>query len=112
MYIKAETFQKLMEYKVNDRKIRRHAWPDEPLFDAPSDNALTQRVIGFFKAKGLRVQTHDFRKTFLTNLYNKGHDIVQVKEFVGHSSVKVTERYIQADKEKAIAAAAGLLDDM
>ena len=112
MYIKAETFQKLLEYKLNDRKIRRHAWPDTQVFPTPTDNALTQKVIGFFKAKGLRVQTHDFRKTMLTNLYNKEHNIVQVKEFVGHSSIKTTQGYIQYDKEKAIAAAAELIDEM
>ena len=55
VYIRADTFQKLTDYKVNVRKIRKNAWPDTQVFETPSDNALTMRVIKFFKAKGIRV---------------------------------------------------------
>jgi excisionase family DNA binding protein len=43
------------------------------------------------KIKGLRF--HDLRHTFATRLVEKGVDIITIKELLGHSSVKVTERY-------------------
>jgi len=40
---------------------------------------------------GLRF--HDLRHTFATRLVEKGVDLITVKNLLGHSTVKVTERY-------------------
>lgn len=41
--------------------------------------------------EGLRF--HDLRHTFATRLIERGADIITVKELLGHSSVRITERY-------------------
>jgi len=50
------------------------------------------------KIKGLRF--HDLRHTFASRLVERGVDIVRVKELLGHSSVKVTERYTHSNQEE------------
>lgn len=46
---------------------------------------------------------HDMRRTFATNLFNLGVDIVTVKDMMGHSNIATTQRYDKrgADKMKA-----------
>ena len=44
--------------------------------------------------------SHDLRHTFATRLLEKGVDIRVVQELLGHSSVKVTERYTHPNKAR------------
>ena len=39
---------------------------------------------------------HDLRHTFATMLLLKGANLIQIKELLGHSSVKITEMYLDA----------------
>lgn len=39
------------------------------------------------------VTVHLFRKTFATNLYNSGCDIVIIKELLGHANIATTEKH-------------------
>jgi len=41
---------------------------------------------------------HDLRRTYATSLYQIGHDILTVKEGLGHASVTTTQKYIRNDK--------------
>ncbi|MFC2164051.1 tyrosine-type recombinase/integrase [Acidobacteriota bacterium] len=43
---------------------------------------------------------HDLRHTFASRLIERGVDIIKVKEFLGHSTVRTTERYIHPDREE------------
>ena len=47
---------------------------------------------------GLRF--HDLRHTFASRLVESGADIITVKELLGHSSVKITERYTHSQGEQ------------
>jgi len=53
--------------------------------------------------EGLRF--HDLRHTFASRLTEKGVDLITVKDLLGHSTVKVTERYTHSNmnqKRKAV----------
>lgn len=47
---------------------------------------------------------HDMRRTFATNLFNLGVDIVTVKDMMGHSNIATTQRYDKRGAEKMKAA--------
>jgi excisionase family DNA binding protein len=49
------------------------------------------------KVKGLRF--HDLRHTFASRLIQQGADIITVKDLLGHSSVRMTERYTHSNSE-------------
>ncbi|MHA2029699.1 MAG: tyrosine-type recombinase/integrase [Candidatus Kariarchaeaceae archaeon] len=42
---------------------------------------------------------HDFRRAFITRLYNKTKDLVLCQRLAGHASIKTTQRYIIDDIE-------------
>ena len=49
------------------------------------------------KNAGLRYRKfHDLRHTFATLMLAKGCDLITLKELMGHSSIKITEIYLQA----------------
>ncbi|MGB6681828.1 MAG: tyrosine-type recombinase/integrase [Candidatus Bathyarchaeia archaeon] len=62
-------------------------------------NAACRRA----KISGLRF--HDLRHSFASRLIERGVDLITVKELLGHSSVKITERYTHScgeQKERAV----------
>lgn len=46
------------------------------------------------------ISTHSFRKTFATNAFNQTKDLVFVQKLLNHSSVSITQRYINVDQER------------
>jgi len=60
------------------------------------------------KIEGLRF--HDLRHTFATRLIARGVDIITVKDLLGHSSVRITEKYAHSNisrKKEAVKALDG-----
>ena len=53
---------------------------------------------------------HALRHTCASRLVNKGVDLYVVKEYLGHSSIQVTERYAHLSPDK-LAYAAGILEE-
>ena len=50
----------------------------------------------FFEGKGIKVTSHDFRKTRATNLYRYEHwTILQIAAYLGHADIRTTQKYIE-----------------
>jgi site-specific recombinase XerD len=58
---------------------------------------------------GLRF--HDLRHTFASRLVENGVDLITVKDLLGHSTVKVTERYTHPNKSLKRKAVESLVQD-
>ena len=82
----------------------------EFLFTNPKTGEPLKDVKTAFKSACRRaniknLRFHDLRHTFATRLVESGVDIITVKELLGHSTVKITERYTHPNqklKEKAV----------
>ena len=46
----------------------------------------------------------------MTDLYDKNHDILLVRDFVCHKSARTTELYIEQNKDKVFGKVAELID--
>jgi len=51
------------------------------------------------------VRIHDLRHSFASFLINSGRSLYEVKELLGHHSIKVTERYAHLQNDTLVAAA-------
>lgn len=59
-------------------------------------NKWVKRVKQYFKREhGMDVQTHNFRKTAVTEFFNVSKDIVATSKYIGHSNVKTTSHYVE-----------------
>ena len=75
-------------------------------------NKWVKKVNKFFEKHGHPgVMSHNFRVTRATELYNKTKNIVKVKDWLGHSDVKITQRYIQVRKEETQRDVVDLFDE-
>ena len=52
------------------------------------------------KAGIKNLRFHDLRHTFASRLIERGADIIRVKELLGHSTVRITERYLHSNREE------------
>jgi integrase len=75
---------------VLERRIKNS--PSGQLFNIGSVKTAFNTAV---KRAGIKkVRFHDLRRTFATHLRDAGVDITIICEILGHSSVKVTERYL------------------
>lgn len=68
------------------------------------DKALTHKAIGhiferWLAGRGLKINPHQLRRTFATELYRRGVDLFTIQRLLGHSDPKTTLRYIMASSE-------------
>ena len=54
----------------------------------------------FFKKHKLNVKSHDFRVTQATEFYRDTQDIVKTQNFIGHSKVETTLRYVKLARKE------------
>ena len=72
-------------------------------------NKWVKKVTKFFNKKGLKVQSHDFRVTTATEMYEQTKDIVAVQQYLSHSDIKTTQRYVKKAKGTMLAQAGTLI---
>ena len=77
--------------------------PSMPLFTSQKGrhfnvNTMCQLFLNVFSDCGLKgASSHTPRRTFITRLANKGIGVRVLAKFAGHSSIAVTQRYIDVD---------------
>jgi integrase/recombinase XerD len=74
--------------------------------NAISPNSLTCILIKLYKDTGLEKKSgHSGRRSFLTNLADKGVGIHILKELAGHQNIQTTARYLATSPTKLLNAA-------
>ena len=79
------------------------------VFETPNAHAFMLKMLRFFKKLPFKFQSHNFRTTTLTDLYNETKDIITVQRFAGHRSIKTTQGYIKKDQLKVNKQVAAML---
>ena len=60
------------------------------------NNAISKRLYHYAKKYGLKtIKPHNIRRSYATNLSRKGVNIAVISKALGHSSLVVTERYLE-----------------
>ena len=72
-------------------------------------NALSQLIKRLYERSGIKgASSHSGRRSFITNLANKGVNVRVIAELASHKSIQTTQRYIEAS-ETTLANAVDLL---
>lgn len=85
-------------------RLRRYPSATVPLFltstsNPFSANLMAQHFYWLFRAAGIYASSHSMRRTFITNLANKGIGVRVLASIAGHRSIAVTQRYIDVNDE-------------
>ena len=97
--------QKLREELAAYLALRKDAQPNHPLFvtagrKAFSPNVMAQHFHYLFKRAGIAgASSHSMRRSFITNLANKGIGVRVLASLAGHRSIAVTQRYIDVNDD-------------
>ena len=53
-----------------------------------------QMVLERYPVNGKQVRPHDLRRTYARSLYDAGMSLLAIKQNLGHSNLRTTEKYI------------------
>lgn len=97
--------QKLRDELDSYLKLRKPQDIKHPLFVTAgrrgfSASVMTQHFFWLFRTAGITgASSHSMRRTFITNLANKGIGVRVLASLAGHKSIAVTQRYIDVNDE-------------
>lgn len=93
IFISEKMYNELQEY-INNNNNCVIGLSDELIF--PMSTSNVNRIVAKWGNKiGVEVTPHDLRRTACSNLINNNVNIRYIQEFMGHSSMAITERYIK-----------------
>lgn len=84
--------------------------PSRPLFESQkgghfSANTMCQLFLEIYKACGFKdASSHSGRRTFITRMAAQGVGVRVLAALAGHSSIQVTQRYIDVNEDQLAAA--------
>ena len=96
------------ELRLYARTLARKG--NQPLFVSKwgkrmSSNSMVQVFGRFYRAAGLtNASSHSGRRSFITNLANKGVSVRVIAAISGHKSISTTQRYIEVGEHQLRAA--------
>jgi integrase/recombinase XerD len=110
IYITDKKIQQcLIEYiqarKLESESKRKIFSLNQPLFLSQKGSHFTNKTLSklfdtIYKNSGLKATSHSGRRTFATNLIEKGVDIRSVQVLMGHSNINQTAEYVQHNPER------------
>ncbi|MDY5128095.1 MULTISPECIES: tyrosine-type recombinase/integrase [Actinotignum] len=91
--------------EMEERLIMTGTW----LFPGSKEGHLSAAWVGRLARRELRDgwTLHTLRHRFATRAYIEGHDLMAVKDLLGHESVATTQRYVRSDAQAMRAAMLG-----
>jgi site-specific recombinase XerD len=66
-----------------------------------SVKAIQKKMERYAKAAGLTASCHSLRHTFASNLLEHGAEVVAIRDFLGHSQLRSSERYATISRQKS-----------
>lgn len=89
---------------LNDTALQllgEHGQPDESVFDLPTANGANKTLKAWVRRAGIdkRITWHNARHSFGTNLIFMDTDVLTASKLLGHTSMKHTQRYVDAAEE-------------
>ncbi len=97
--------QKLRDELQAYLALRQPAIAEHPLFITSgrkgfTANGMTQHFFWLFRNAGIAgASSHTMRRSFITNLANKGIGVRVLASLAGHRSIAVTQKYIDVNDE-------------
>ncbi len=76
-----------------------HAVVDQGDGQPLTHNSLGHIFERWVRRRGMTISPHQLRRTFATELYRRGVDLLTIQRLLGHSDPKTTLRYIGASSE-------------
>jgi integrase len=66
-----------------------------------AEKLIKSHLLAIAEGDHQRLSTHSLRKTWARQLYDRsGHDILLVRDGLGHSSVDITQRYLSTNRDR------------
>lgn len=90
---------KLEEY-IKDKADYEYMFPSRKggFIQVKRASQILKEAGDYFKLK--RISAHSMRKTYAYRIYeNNGHDLLAIKQMLGHSSIEETKVYLGLDRE-------------
>jgi len=75
-------------------------WNQKRPHRALSAKGIQKKMERYAKAAGIKASCHSLRHTFASNLLEAGAEVISIKEWMGHASIKSSERYAKLSNQR------------